>query len=181
MGIRIIVKILARHRDKIKASWGHAWEVTACTCTLPVRYQFMDEWLTFWAPNKAGVAEFQTLLKRDFQDGRGSQEAGVGAWSTLPWGSLLYYYNIVWKGFLGNHCLFSLTIQVRALRYNTTLSVSVKVTQLAGTVPGLAASSLLYPPGCVCVDRETQPAKTDKLMFKLLFVSTGHFKLVASK
>lgn len=60
------------------------------------RCQFMDERLTFWAQNKAGIAEFQTFLKRDLVDGHGSQEGRCGSLKYIALGLtfILLHYSL---------------------------------------------------------------------------------------
>lgn len=51
-------------------------------------------------------------------DGCGSQQAGVGMWSTIPWSIILRYLNSSLKKVLRESFFFCLTIQVRTLKYN---------------------------------------------------------------
>lgn len=56
----------------------------------------MDERLTFWAQNKAGIIEFQTFLKRELMDGHGLQEGRCGSLKYIALGLtfILLHYSL---------------------------------------------------------------------------------------
>lgn len=134
--------------------------VAACTCVLPGLIG-VSSWVSgslseLWT--RQALLSFTHFWKIS----RMARAHRCGSLSALLWGLLLCYYIIVWKQFLGNHFLFSFTIQIRALRYHTMLRVSMKVTQLGESssradsqFPAISTvPHLCWPWSTACINRQ---------------------------